>query len=255
MITYDNTTLHGSLKLHLSRHVYKRGKNKGDAPAGPRGKTHYRVIDRGTHMAVRFWNTDIVKAYPDGSITIDCDGYAGRPTTKTHLNRIMPRMWWVASYRLHSQSQLVIRTPKGKYRYYDGISFDAEGTPTTELKPFYARRVDKDQVAELNKDMEENGFKEMFKVLWGQAKPEDMRTNSQWRWENNLFSLPEVHANKWLNMVAYFAFTERWGHDVITGNYKKLYTKRDPSHTWSHLMRWCKRDMFNVVETEVYSLK
>jgi hypothetical protein len=143
------TTYHGKLKLHLERHIYKRGQYKGDAPmeARQRSKNHYRVIDRGTHMAVRFHNTDIIKAYPDGKITIDCEGWADRITTKTHLNMALPGAYYVASYKVHSHSQLVVRTQTGRYRYYDGITFDADGTPTTELKPFLARRIDKDQVA------------------------------------------------------------------------------------------------------------
>ena len=107
---------YGTLKLHLERHIYKRGKHKGDAPmeARQRNKNHYRVIDRGTHMAVRFHNTDIIKAYPDGRITIDCEGWADRITTKTHLNMSLPGAYYVASYKVHSKSQLVVRTPKGR---------------------------------------------------------------------------------------------------------------------------------------------
>lgn len=252
------TTFHGKLKLHLERHIYKRGKYKGDAPAesGQRSKNHYRVADRGTHMAVRFHKTDIIKAYPDGRITIDCGGWYDRPSTRIHLNMVLPGAYRVASYTAFSQSQLTVRTPKGRYRYYDGITFDADGAPTTELKPFLARRIDKDKVAELNRDMDENGFKEMFKILWGQAKPEYMHTNSEWRWINteHLFYLPDVHAHRWINMVSHFAFEETWGHDPVTDTYKRVYTKYDPSGTWSNLMRWVKRDMYNIVETEVYSM-
>lgn len=253
-----STYYYGKLELHLERHIYKRGKYKGDAPMVPsqRSKNHYRVIDRGTHMAVRFHNTDIIKAYPDGRITIDCAGWDDHITTKTHLNMALPGAYYVSSYKVHSQSQLTVRTPKGRYRYYDGITFDADGAPTTELKPFFARRIDKNKVAELNKAMDENGFKEMFKVLWGQAKPEYMRKQSEWRWINteHLFSLPDVNAHQWVNMVSHFAFDETWGLDPVTGTYKRVYIKYDPSVTWSNLMRWVKRDMYNIVETEVYSM-
>lgn len=253
-----STYYYGKLKLHLERHIYKRGQYKGDAPmeASQRNKNHYRVIDRDTHMAVRFHNTDILRAYPDGRVMIDCNGWADRITTKTHLNMALPGAYYVASYKVHSHSQLVVSTPKGKYRYYDGITFDADGAPTTELKPFLARRIDKDAVAELNKDMDENGFREMFKVLWGQAKPEDMHTNTEWRWANkdHLFSLPDVHAHQWLSMVAHFAFDEKWKRDPVTDKYSKFYIKYDPSVSWSNLMRWVKCDMYNIVETEVYSM-
>ena len=257
-MTEYKQTHHGKLKLHLERHIYKRGQYKGDAPmeARQRSKNHYRVADRGTHMAVRFHNTDIIRAYPDGKIMIDCNGWADRPTTKTHLNMALPAAYYVSSYKVFSQSQLLVRTPQGRYRYYDGITFDADGTPTTELKPFLAKRIDKDAVAELNKDMDENGFREMFKVLWGQAKPEDMHANSEWRWAitDHLFSLPDVHAHRWINMVAHFAFEEKWMRDPATGNFTKRYFKYDPSDTWANLMRWVKRDMYQTIETEVYSM-
>lgn len=257
METYKQT-LHSKMKLHLERHIYKRGQYKGDAPmeARQRNKNHYRVADRGTHMAVRFHNTDILKAYPDGKVTIDCNGWADHITTKTHLTAALPPSWYVASYKVHSHSQMVVRTPTGRYRYYDGITFDADGTPTTELKPFLAKRIDKDQVAELNKDMDEHGFKEMFKVLWGQAKPEDIHTNSEWRYASKdaLFYLPDVHAHQWINMVAYFSFDEKWKRDPVTDTYGKVYIKYDPSVAWANLMRWVKRDMYNIVETEVYSM-
>lgn len=253
-----STYYYGKLKLHLERHIYKRGKYKGDAPmeARQRNKNHYRVADRGTHMAVRFHNTDIIRAYPDGKIMIDCNGWADHITTKTHLNGALPYGFWVASYKVHSHSQMIVRTHTGRYRYYDGITFDADGTPTTELKPFLARRIDKDQVAELNKDMDENGFREMFKVLWGQAKPEYMHTNGEWRWTKpeHLFSMPDVYAHMWLNMVSHFAFDEKWRRDPVTDTYGKYYVKYDPSVAWSNLMRWVKRDMYNVIETEVYSM-
>lgn len=199
-MTEYTQTLHSKMKLHLERHVYKRGMNKGDAPAGARGKSHYLIIDRKDHMALRFYMTDILKAYPDGSITIHCDGYADRPTTRTHLNEWLPengRMWLAAS-KIMSHSQLAVYTPKNIYRYYDGISFDANGAPTTPLKPFRALRIDRDEVAELNKAIEENGFREMFKVLWGAVTSDDLPNRYDYRaWmslkdRTDVFSMPDT---------------------------------------------------------------
>jgi len=260
----QTSTHHGKLKLRLERHMFKRGRNKGSAPMGRRGKTHYLLIDRGTHLAVRFWNTDIIRAYPDGNVMLDCNGWADRITTKIHLNNALPSGWWIGSINFRSESQLCVNTPAGRYRYYDGITFDADGKPTTELHPFKARRIDKDEVAELNQAMDEYGFKEMFKVLWGACEPADtqearspdQKNNHQWRWVRNkldLFDMPDVHADKWRYMIATFAFDERWGRDE-TGNFTKLFTKLDPSTTWSRLMRWVKKDMFKTIDTEVYEI-
>ena len=255
------TTHYTRLKLHLERHMYKRGRNKGNAPMGRRSKTHYQVIDRTTHLAVRFWNTDIIRAYPDGRVMVDCNGWADRITTKIHLNEALPRDMWVGSTKFMSESQLCINTQAGRYAYYDGITFDADGKPTTELRPFKARRIDKDEVAELNRAVTEGGFKDMFRVLWAACEYEDTKRDfraaeHQWQWVRNkiyLFSLPEVHADKWRYMIATFAFDERWGHNEA-GNYTKVFTKLDPSTTWSRLMRWVKQGMYKTIETEVYEI-
>jgi len=256
------TTYYTKLKFHLERHMFKRGRNKGSAPMGRRGKTHYLLIDRGTHMAVRFHNTDIIRAYPDGKVMVDCNGWADRITTKTHLNDALPQSMWVGSTKFMSESQLCITTQAGRYYYYDGITFDADGKPTTELRPFKARRIDKDEVAELNQALDEYGFKEMFKVLWGACEYDESHTmigtnNHDWRWVRNkldLFELPDVHADKWRPMVAYFAFEDRWIRDPQTGNHRKVGDKLDPSTAWSNLMRWVKKDMYRTIETEVYEI-
>jgi len=261
METYTQT-LHSKMKLHLERHIFKRGANKGDAPAGKRYKSHYLIIDRKDHMALRFYKTDILKAYPDGSIMIDCEGYADRPTTKTHLNQWLyqnARMC-LASSRVMSHSQLAIYTPKGAYRYYDGISFDANGEPTTPLKPFLALRIDKDEVAELNTALDENGFKEMFKVLWGAVTSDDCP--SRWdhlSWQNvndrtDVFSMPDTYAERWREMVAYFAFDIKTYWDASKQRYDTRYIKRTPTNTWGAIMSWAKHSMHKTIETEVFAI-
>lgn len=243
---------HGKLKLHLERHVYKKGAHKGEAPMGSRYMDHYRVADRGDHMAVRFWNTDIIRAYPDGSVVIDCDGYANRPTTKMRLNRSLPANVFVSSYAVMSQSQLILRTPKGRFAYYDGITIDAEGNVTSPLQPFEAKRIDKYEVEELNRDMEESGFKDMFKVLWGAAKPEDAIGHQPWKYEPvskrpNLIAYPNEYAQYWQAMVAYHAHIT----DFRTA---QLHIKQDAPTTWKNLMQWLKAGMYKTIETEVYQL-
>ena len=247
---------HGKLKLRLERHGYKRGAHKGEAPMGRRGMTHYRVIDNSTapdpHMAVRFWNTDILKAYPDGTVVIDCDGYAGRPTTKARLNRSLPANVFVSSYAVMSQSQLILRTPKGRFRYFDGIMIDADGELISDPEPFLAKRIDKYEVEELNRDMEESGFKDMFKVLWGAAKPEDAIGHLKWKYEPvskrpNLIAYPNENAEHWQSMVSYHAHIT----DFRTA---QLHIKQDASTTWKNLMSWLKAGMYKITETEVYRL-
>ena len=267
-MTEYKQTLHSKMKLHLERHVYKRGANKGDAPAGRRGQSDYRIIERkgnfgDDHMALRFYKTDILKAYPDGSITIHCDGYADRMTTKKHLNEWLynaPHRMYLGSRRIMSESQLVVATSKGTYRYYDGISFDANGAPTTPLKPFRALRIDRDEVAELNKALDENGFKEMFKVLWGAVTSDDCPNRYDYRsWmslkdRTDVFSMPDTYAEGWREMVAYFAFDSETYWDESKAQYNIRYIKRSPTNTWGALMSWAKHGMYKTIETEVYEL-
>jgi hypothetical protein len=262
-MTEYTQTLHSKMKLHHERHIFKRGNNKGDAPAGKRYKTHYLIIDRKDHMALRFWNTDILKAYPDGSITIDCGGWSGNPTTKTHLNQWLRghHHFCLYSDKIMSHSQLSLYTPKNIYRYYDGITFDADGAPTTPLKGFYAKRIDKDEVAELNKALDENGFREMFKVLWGAVTPDEcpephMQGLTWWaaRDRSDVFAMPDVYAEQWRPMVASFAFEVRRSYDMDTQTIRTTHIKRTPSATWSLIMRWVKDDMHKTIETEVFAI-
>ncbi len=261
METYKQT-LHSKMKLHHERHVYKRGMHKGDAPAGPRYKSDYRIMVHADHMALRYYKTDILKAYPDGSITINCDGYSDRMSTKKYLNEWLYKndRMGVGSRRIMSESQLVVATSKGTYRYYDGISFDANGAPTTPLKPFLARRIDKDEVAELNKALDENGFKEMFKVLWGAVTSDDCPNRYDYRsWmslkdRTTAFSMPDTYAEGWREMVAYFAFDSETYWDESKAQYNLRYIKREPSAVWKAIMEWAKHGMYKTIETEVYEL-
>lgn len=252
-------TMHGKLRLRIERNEYKRGANKGAAPMGPRWKSHYLAIDRGTHIAVRFHHTDIVRAYPDGTVMIDCNGYAGHITTKTHLNdalHLMPgavvRMY---SSKINSLSQCLLYVGNKRYRYYDGITLNREGTVTTDLLPFQARRINKAEVADLNADMIESGFKDAFRVLWSQATEEDaaaFRTSmASHTFRNNRARIVQAHhSNQWLGVIADFAFDRTWVQDKTTGAMKLTTIKHDHSQVWSRMMKWIKADMYETIDTQ-----
>jgi hypothetical protein len=83
------TNAYGNLSLHHSRHEYKRGQYKGDAPAdgSNRGKSHFRVIKPNAAYPadpykVRFHATNILLAYADGRVTFNTNGFHDRPTTR-----------------------------------------------------------------------------------------------------------------------------------------------------------------------------
>ena len=150
---------HTKRKLHLERHVYKRGRNKGEAPAdcGLRGKSHFRVIQgNGGQMIVRFHNADILSAYEDGHIVLNTNGWESSPTTRVAMNHALCffGMGGVGSVNKGGYSQTGIRMGSKTYRYYDGIEFAADGTLLTYAKSFTAKRTDREETAETIKEIE-----------------------------------------------------------------------------------------------------
>lgn len=264
METYK-PTLHGALALRHERHAYRRGQFKGDAPMGARYKSHYRIIKHSDHIAVRFHNTDIVQAYPDGRIRIHCSGWVDSPTTKQHLNEVlqsMPRtrisVW---STKLNSVSQQILYVNgTSRYCYYDGIEFDGDGNPLTPLRPFSARRINKDEVAELNGEIAESGFKDAFRVLWSQAVMDDAYAKGagvlhRWRHMRNRTEVVMAHnTDQWLPLIAWFAHDTEWQRDPITNSMRQVQVKHSHSKTWSKVMQWIKAGMFQIVDTEVVKM-
>lgn len=195
---------HTKLKLHLDRHVYKRGRNKGDAPADSyrRAKTHFRVIQgNGGQMIVRFHNADILSAYEDGHITLDTRGWHASLTTRTAMNEALCffGMGSVYSVRKGGYSQTGVRMNGKTYRYYDGMSFAADGTPLTELKPFTAKRTDREETAEFRADIKASGFVDAFPVLYAVAQAPERA----WLPITERKIMTEEHnANHWPDLVA-----------------------------------------------------
>jgi hypothetical protein len=171
---------HTKLKLHLERHVYKRGRNKGEAPADKsrRAKTHFRVIQgNGGQMIVRFHNADILTAYEDGHIKLCTAGWHASPTTRSAMNEALCffGIGGVSSIRKGGYSQTGIRMAGKTYRYYDGMEFAADGTPLTPLKQFTAKRADREETAEFRADIRDSGFVAMFPILYTAAGVPEQR--------------------------------------------------------------------------------
>lgn len=203
---------HTKLKLHLERHMYKRGRNMGDAPADSsrRSKTHFRIIQgNGGQMIVRFHNADILSAYEDGHIVLNTNGWDSSPTTRSAMNDALCffGMGGVGSVRLGGYSQTGIRMISKTYRYYDGMSFAADGTLLSEAKSFTARRTDRDETAEFRADIKESGFVDMFPVLYQTAgMPEQhwLATSAKKIMTN------DCHANQWPDLVAITKYPNNW---------------------------------------------
>lgn len=252
-------TMYEQLQAHIAKHAYTRGKNKGDAPldSSRRSRSHERVSPRAGCMAVHFHNTDVILAYPDGRIVIDCDGWAQTPTTKTCVNDAL--RWfggnnaWLYSDRLYGKTQMVLKTRCGTYAYYDGITIDPSGEIMSEIKPFEGRRIDKAASKEMYAEMQECGFKDVFRLL--HAVAEKLPHNNDSLYDAVRFARPaelrdyitmELHANKWPYVVDLVSF--RHGYDWKTQQY--IHAKHDYKTAWSRLMEVVKKDLYNTVTIE-----
>jgi hypothetical protein len=162
--------------MHLSRHIYKRGQFKGDAPADSsrRAKSHFRVVKgNGGQMIVRMHNTDIITAYEDGRIVLNTRGWSTSPTTRRCMNESLRGffgMGYLYSVRKGGYSQTGIRMNGKTYRYYDGMECGADGTLLSVAKVFTAKRTDREETAEFRKEIKDSGFVDMFPVLYQAAE-------------------------------------------------------------------------------------
>lgn len=252
-------TMYEQLQAHIAKHAYKSGKNKGDAPldAARRSRSHERAIARAGCMAVHFHNTDVILAYPDGRIVIDCDDWATSPTTRTCINDAL--RWfggnnaWLYSDRMYGKTQLVLSTRCGKYAYYDGITIAADGQLLSEPKPFEGRRIDRSATKELYADMQECGFKDVFKLL--HAVAEKLPHNNDSLYDTVRFARAsqmrdfitnEFHSNKWPYVVDTVSFKTMYNWRANAPTHHKL----DYKTAWNNLMEIVKRDLYNTVKIE-----
>lgn len=247
-----------NLKMHLERHAYKKGAYKGDAPAdkSKRGKTMFRVVKRGDNkMAVRMWNTDIITAYDDGRLILDCDGWANSSTTKMRMHEALFLCGiraYLGSRVVSSKNQLCyVNAGDGAVVYYDGMEIDSDGTVRSELKPFMARRRDRTQTKAFEEEVAASGFKDVFKLLHATCEEDDREIIPARPTLHDILT-SDVHANRWKPIVANFAWeTEtRWTPQGI----KRTNIKHDASRTWSAIMERAKKDMYEEVPTDKFKV-
>lgn len=246
--------MYTKLYAALEKNKYLHGQFKGDAPADPsrRSRNHIRIVSYADKMVIRMHNTDIIKAYPDGSICLDARGWYPNPTTREAFNDAFrkygtgPRLY-IGSKNVFSVSQTAIFVGGKPYLYYDGMTFDAEGVLTSSPHPFRARRIDKAETAELAEGVKSSGFKGMFPLLYATCQPTDTPTHVS---RANLVGIltAEHHTNKWSELVATYKYTSTLGwrggvcHSSPTeaGNAKTC---------WSSIMAVAKAGMYRVVDS------
>jgi hypothetical protein len=241
--------MYTKLAAALEKTKYLRGQYKDDAPADPkrRARNHVRIVSYADKMVIRMHNTDIIKAYPDGSICLDARGWYSNPTTRKAFNDAFraygtePRLY-IGSKVVFGLSQTALFVGGKTYLYYDGMTFDAEGVLTSVPHPFRARRIDKAETAELAEGVKSSGFKDMFPLLYATCQPTDTPVYVS---RANLVDMltSEQSANKWSELVATYKYTHMGGwnsqrHEV--GNAKTC---------WSSIMAVAKAGMYRIVDS------
>jgi hypothetical protein len=247
------------LKQHLAEHAYKRGKNKGEAPmdAHRRRRDWERVIDRGPYMAVLRCSTDIIRAYPDGRVVINCGGWASSPTTRQGVSdglRLMYVHWRMGSVRYKNLSQPMLYNTDGRtVRYYDDITLQPNTHHITELLPFQAKVKDTDRTKEFREQIKP--FKQMFPILHSAAEPEHGKPY----WKSDPARLYQVttdpsRSEEWLSAVAAFKWTSRYVYEPEQGRTKRVFVPATRSETWRKLTNSITKSMTKIVDTDVTKL-
>jgi hypothetical protein len=238
--------------------MYKRGKNKGDAPANAsrRAMDHYRVVKGNDDtMRIRMWSTDIITAYPNGDVKIDTNGYHTHNTTIIRLNEAFGFFEGVGvgmgKRSILSYSQPVLRVSTKLYYYYDGITLNAQGEIITPLQAFEKKRVDKAATKELANDLQESGFADAFKLLYAVATPDDMEKDNF-----GMFGvrLPDAlsdnnRADTWKMIIARSKFQREYAYPQY-----KYVEKSDAKACWATIMAACKKNMYIVSRSETFVL-
>ncbi len=245
------TTAYGNLSLYHSRHVYKRGAYKGDAPADSsrRGKSHFRIIKPNDAYPsdpylVRFWSTNILTAYPDGRIKINCNGFDDRPTTRTSMNLALSICGFrggLYSRRIGTLSQTAISINGKSYRYYDVMEFDAEGTLLTPPHSWEAVVTDTDKTKAFRTQTKE--FWAMFPVLFATRSRERSRTDE-------IYKIVHEHGGYIGSPRASILDNpEHW--PIVVNHYTRNFDDGDTKQARAHLMRMFTQHMTKLVDRGV----
>lgn len=246
------------LSMHLSRHMYKKGANKGSAPANQhrRWMDHFRVTaGPDDTMRIRMWNTDIITAYPNGDVKIDTNGYHTHNTTIIRLNEAFGFFEGVGismgKQSVFSYSQPVLRVNQKRYYFYDGITLNAQGEIITPLQAFEQKRTDRAETKELAEDLANSGFKDAFPILYATTTVEDRGENDYSlfgvNWNDVLANNDQAH--HWKTIIARIKFERTYTH----GGYDYV-EKSNAKACWASIMAYCKKNMYIVSRSETFVL-
>lgn len=158
----NSPNAYAKLISHFEKHQYKRGAYMHSAPLDPsrRWATSKRVVPTSGHVHVICHRTPVLTVSPDGTITLNTNGYRTN-TTRDTINAALgllrlPNAPHIHSRRLFGLSQWCIttRTPtddplnpylRTTYAFYDNITLSPDTHQPIEPRPFDARRIDTTQ--------------------------------------------------------------------------------------------------------------
>jgi hypothetical protein len=241
--------MYTKLSMHLSRHQYKRGQYKGDAPADPsrRGRNHFRVTRTdGSRMGVIFHRTQIITAHEDGRVAVSLSGYESSQTTRAAC--------WLAGVNIFSEwrngfrnTMAQIKTSGKAYVYYDHMVFNEDGTLETEPMPMEAYRADKVDRAEFRKDAAE--FRALLPVLFATRRSRETYNNTAWDASYARQGVKHMTMDIITNTRVddYPQLIDAWAKDLEYTNYHGHTVETTPKAVWDSIYRHCTRDMRSVV--------
>lgn len=242
------------MKFHLERHMYKRGEYKGDAPADKRWRSYVRVVKGNDDtMRVRMYSTDIITAYPDGSVKLHTNGWYDRPSTLWRINEafsFMPYSMAMYHRKVMGVSQPILDVRQGRVLFYDGITLDAEGSITSPLRHFERKQINKAESAELRGDMKESGFTDAFKLLHAVCTSEDKGPyTGRHSSVRQIVTSPDC-ADDWPALISRWA----WGRQYSFATHSYGTVKADAKTTWGALMQHLRKDCYEIVQTDITTL-
>jgi len=242
-----------TLKAHVEKHRYPRGRNNGDAPLDPkrRRRDWERVVLHPDRTTIHRYSTDIITACPDGRVVLDFDGWESSPTTRTCATQALYLMGVrasVGSMRYKNLSQVCINLPSGIYKYYPNITLVQESgkwMPERTI-PFSAKVRDTERTSAFDEAIKASGFKNLFPILHMNAQPEDREYHP---------GAPELItdadcAEHWPGIVAWF----KWHADYDMKTMHRHWLEHDRAKTWTAIMHRCKKEMTKIVDTDAHTI-
>ncbi len=242
------------LQMHLERHMYKRGRYKGDAPADryKRGKSFFRVVKHHDRMVVRMHSTDFLTAYPDGRVVIDTNTWYNSNTTRLRLNEALGSTGFGRIYmqKVMGLSQPVFRVGNNSYLYYDGMEFSEDGKLLSAPKPFEMRRIDKAESNEFMAEVKASGFKDMFPLLYATAtSPEERTYVNAGRLREKLTDADR--AVDWPDIIS--AYKYNYVYNYKAGRREHIEKGTDKT-CWSEIMKDIKKEMYVTLTSDITTL-